>query len=215
MRTVFPILFYTWLVVSLAILVRRRVRRRAEKQRNPEAAGAIGPRSVDDTQAAILARLAQEVAPPVLVADAQHPGRDELGETPLTDGHAPVRAATDSAPAPSIPPPTFRTLAELVRGIALPCNLTPHFGDGPILTDRAAFVTVTHSSSAVEQDLQDELRRIGLSTIEPTNTGFVARSARGAVEVRVHPSAALAGASGSTTFENARPEAVAVEFTTR
>ncbi len=219
MRTVFPILFYTWLVVSLVILVRRRMRRRAEQQRNPDVAATSGPRSVDDTQAAILARLAHEAAPtsvepqPAMALDAHETEPGSGREIARPSVQSPGQ--NEAEPSAAAPPPNFRTLAELVQGIALPCNLTPHFGDGPMLTDRAAFVSVTHSANAVEQELQGELSRIGLSTIEPTNTGFVARGDRGAVEVRVHPSAAMASATGSTTFETARPEAVAVEFTTR
>ncbi len=186
MKAIVPLIFYPWLAVSLVILGRRIWR----KSTRPKGSDPTDARPITDTSQAVLARLAAEAPTPT--PPATH-----------IDGVA-------AAPLPRLP--SLVGLADLVRGISMPCGLTPHLGAGILTPDRAAFTTDRSEPGEVEAGLRAELARLGMSDIRDTSTGFIAAGRLGEVEVRVHRSVTVATSAGLRAFEGALPDAVAVEM---
>lgn len=206
-RTVIPIVFYTWLVVSTVVFVKRRVDgSRAKRAAQDQLDAARDGRNPAATEAAVLSRLARSTGPPAVDATAD--------EGP--DVHPPAIGAVGEAEPDAEARAQFRTLADMVRGIALPCDLTPQLDPSRgVAADRAAFTTTTHSATDVDAGLRIELARLGLDTFTPTSSGYVAAGERGRLEVRLYPTAAHAVAAGITSFAPAPPDAVAVELLVR
>jgi hypothetical protein len=170
MPPVLAVLFWTWLVVSVVIIVRRRVTKRASARTDvdPELGS---PPDLDVTDAAEPAR---EPAPIEAMAHA-------------TAGADPTIAFGASAPPPtfdaeasvaSTPPPGFEGpeaqetgrplprsapaagVADALAGIQMPCDLVPLVLDR-LASDRITLSTTGYPAEAVGTALADEVERLG------------------------------------------------------
>jgi hypothetical protein len=94
-------------------------------------------------------------------------------------------AASNDVIAPSAVAAKTRTIADVLRGMSLPCDLGPLTVPGSTIDfeRRAAFYTVSHPAEVVGTAVADELERIGMHFAALThNTGL---ATRGDVMVRV------------------------------
>ena len=121
------------------------------------------------------------------------------------------QAGEDPSLAPGRP-----SVAEAVRGIAMPCGLTPVIDGSTSLPNpfRVSFLTDLATAAEVGRGLGDELERLGFSLSTATPTELTAR--REGVELRVvlFPSAASAKRGLVAMFPAAPPGAVGVELST-
>ena len=87
---------------------------------------------------------------------------------PVDDVPARPGAEPEQSPAPGavMAPvdaerPRNRSLADAVEGIALPCDLAPLMGVGPLTPREVAFFTTGFSPATVGSELSDEFERLG------------------------------------------------------
>ncbi len=170
MPPVLAVLFWAWLLVSVVIIVRRRVTKRAAARTDVDQdLGA--PADLDVTDAA---EPAPEAAPIEALAHASA-GADptvpfmpsvptstfaaeaSMAPTPSPDFDAPEAGATDrpvprSAPAAGV--------ADALAGIQMPCDLVPLVLDR-LANDRITLSTTGYPAEAVGTALADEVERLG------------------------------------------------------
>jgi hypothetical protein len=107
------------------------------------------------------------------------------------------------------------TIAEVLHGISLPCNLAPLTDGSTDFVRRAAFATTTHPAEIVGPAVADELERIGMDFKMLTDTIAVARRDDHVVRVGVREVTAItnlpnAKARAARDFD--APRSVVVEF---
>jgi hypothetical protein len=184
MPGVLVVVFWCWFAVSVAILLRRGVRKYSGGGR--PAAETVRPRpewpplhEIDPVRDGL----------PVGVRDADPTagatGRGaDAGAGDVAAGA--VNDANDAAPAERGVfghPRAARTIASALDGIRLPCDLTPLLGETNDLDRRAAFYTVGYPPEAVAPEIADELERLGMRF--DTVSDNVAVAKRDDVQVRV------------------------------
>ncbi|MEZ5244739.1 MAG: hypothetical protein R2707_06570 [Acidimicrobiales bacterium] len=167
-RDIIPFIFWPWFAVSCFILLRRRVSHGSWR--------AMGPKETFEPI---------EFPPP--------PG-DTLPEpstlVPRPEGVGPE---TDQANGPAVAVmaqidpdrPRARSLADAVDGIAMPCDLAPLMGSGPLNPREVAFFTTGFTPTTVGAALADEFERLGYE-ITPLDDRSI-RAARGpdSIEARL------------------------------
>jgi hypothetical protein len=108
------------------------------------------------------------------------------------------------------------TVGEAVRGITMPCGLTPVIDGVQSIPNpfRAAFLTTTADAATVGAGLADELERLGFTLSTSTPTELLAR--RDTIELRVvlYVSPATAQRGLDRIFPAAPPGSVGVELIT-
>lgn len=155
MMTVVAVVFWMWFAVSLVIVVRRAIRRRAEKRARrdglhaalhdngaaPDGAGAADPGPVNDldpltpeTTWAADTVPAPTAAPAVSAPTPPNPpapSRAAPPSEPMPETGAPVAPAVAAAPRPASVATIARaaatpvTVAQVIAGIEMPCGLVP------------------------------------------------------------------------------------------
>jgi hypothetical protein len=123
-----------------------------------------------------------------------------------------------AAPAPGEPDagPSARrlTVAEALRGITMPCGLSPVI-DGSVSIPnpfRVAFLTTTSDAATVGSSVGDELERLGYQLSTATATEVVARKPGVELHVVLYPNPATATRGLDQLFPVAPAGSVGVEF---
>jgi hypothetical protein len=237
MMTVVAIVFWMWFAVSLVIVVRRNIRRRAEKRArrdglhaalketgtaaDPGPADDVDPLAPETNWTADAAPTAPAPAPtppaPTRAAAPPEPVAEPVAETV-----APVAPAAAAIPQPSSVATIARTaaapvtVAQVIAGIEMPCGLVPlTLSDHDLRYDRgqrAQFFTTDIPAAIVGSKLADELERIGLTVSSIGDAVAVAQRGRLAVEMRIVAVGAAVDGVASTEYRSAPPNSVVVEF---
>jgi len=118
------------------------------------------------------------------------------------DGDRPVSSGgtgTDGTSAAAVPIgtaiPARPTVAELVEGIALPCDLLPVPADH-LDPHSVAFATTGHAAAEVSDALVGELERLGFAVSPETETDAVARRGDAILRVTVRADAGRGAPAG-------------------
>jgi hypothetical protein len=193
MPAVLVVLFWCWFAVSAVILLRRLVRK-VSGPRKPVAA----PRPAREW-------------PPLHEIDPV-PAADDA---PAED--APTAPATPTAVGRNLftREPRGASIASVLDGIRLPCDLAPltGLGEGEANTARrATFYTVGYPAEAVAPEIADELERLGLEFNPLTENTAVARRDDVQVRVAVHAVGSAYKGVADVTFPTAPEHSVVVEF---
>ena len=241
MMTLIAILFWLWFLVSCVIVVRRSIRRRAEKRARraglqsalheapagADSAEATDPGPADEadplpetTWVADTAPVPQPApAPPTEPAVAPPVARRATTAEPTPATAAAVAAAPEPAPskvATMARSATPVTVAQVIAGIDMPCGLVPlTLSDHDMRYDRgqrAQFFTTDIPAAVVGTSLADELERIGLTVSSLNDSVAVAQRGRLAVEMRIVTVGAAIDGVASTEYRSAPPNSVVVEF---
>ncbi len=138
-----------------------------------------------------------------------------------TSARAGFFSATPAAAGPEGGPgaeaPASRpTVAEAVRGIAMPCGLAPVVDGSSSIPNpfRVLFLTTTAPAAEVGRGLADELERLGFSLATTTPTELVARRQGAELRVVLFPSPATVTRGLEVMFPAAPPGSVGVELST-
>ncbi|HVN50289.1 MAG TPA: hypothetical protein VMT43_02590, partial [Acidimicrobiales bacterium] len=123
----------------------------------------------------------------------------------------------EGAPGTSPREPVGRaTVAEAVRGIEMPCGLSPVIDGAQSIPNpfRAAFLTSTADPASVGAGLADELERLGFTLSTTTPTELLARRATIELRVVLYPNPATAKRGLERIFPAAAAGSVGVELST-
>jgi hypothetical protein len=204
-------LLYVWLLASLAVYAWRGYRKVVHHEtRQDRAARRAGAAPADTVPAPV-------EAPPEgsLVREAIRAELEERAAAGGADPPPPGRSGVFARPAggPDAPPPRA-PVAELVAGIALPCDLVPLVTGDELDPHRAVFATTAHDATEVGAALADELERLGFSLRTVGDTEAVATRAGAELRVRIHDPGPHADRDGRPLFPTAPRGGVVVELTT-
>lgn len=187
------LLFYAWLVVGVAVLIRRLVGRRTR------AGSRLAP----------AAPKAVRWAPPPTAPDGAPPA---LADATTAVGALPTRAAPIG---PSGGGGGATSLMKALSGISLPCDLLPLTTvEGRTLTDgEVLLMTAGHEPEDVAAAMRGELQRLGYEVIAMGADNATARRGPDHLRMVVHrrPDTVLAGKKPA--FPSAQPGSVVVELT--
>jgi hypothetical protein len=208
------VLFWIWVVVSLVLLVMRRLgTRRTELAAGSPVTG--GPPA--DPAATEPRDPAAKVWPAPPPPD---PGDDTFRLAP--DHAAPSSAHPEPAPEHRevLPPPRDfsaeqPTLPDLLEGIRLPHDLVPltqFAGEVADLSRHAVLSTTGASADEVRAGMQAELERLGYSVEHLTMMHLAAAGDRGTLLVDIHPDGAGVSEAGIARFPTAPGGSVVVEL---
>jgi hypothetical protein len=196
MRAVLVILFWCWFAVSAFILLRRGGRR--VTGRHAKAGVATPPR------------------PPMTWPPLHE----------IDPGPADAAPAADEPREPTVTAPPSRslftressrtgrgaTIATVLDGIRMPCDLAPLMGGIDDFDRRATFFTVGYPAEAVAPEIADELERIGMEFKALTENTAVARRDDVQVRVAVHAVGLALNGVADPTYPTAPEHSVVVEF---
>lgn len=197
------VVFWIWCGVSIVILTTRPIYRRMKNPPPP-----------------LPEMLPAEPDIPATVPSDDASTREvevpEAPDLPPEDRRTDVEIPAGPSPTSPVISTRRRSVAEVLSGIQMPCDLAPLMGaDGAIDPTHVVFATEGHPPLEVGSSVGDELERIGcrLESLDATTL----RADRGAdsVEVRIHPDAASAMDGAVPRFPTARAGAVVVEFRVR
>jgi hypothetical protein len=188
----YAILFWLWVLISLAILVLRRLN---------------GSRRDDEAPEAPSSALTKEWAPPP--ADPSVP-TPEAGPTAAPD---PVSNDVPRPVPASAPRSAPMSIVGLLEGISLPHGLVPLTQSSASgLGSTLVACTDTASPEDVGTALADELERLGYSITTTGDQTALADGPRGTIEIEIHPSSSTAVDGGTLRFPTAPPGSVVVEM---
>lgn len=107
------------------------------------------------------------------------------------------------------------TVAELLEGIELPCDLVPAATTSHYFNDYVVpFTTRRATPAEVGMAFGDELERLGFALRSTSDTEVEATRAEQRLVVTIHPNAAKAGTGGVPWFPHVAPGTVAVVVST-
>lgn len=200
----YAILFWIWVVVSLGILVWRRVNGSGEDD---------GDVLVEEPSSA----LTKQWAPPPPDPEAPAAPGAPFESDPSTDDQRTPPAGPPPPPASDPSPPPSRvgtTLAELLSGITLPHGLVPLTQSLPASGPATSIVVATESAGPeqVATALADEIEGLGYTVRTTGEHTALAEGPRGAVEIEIHPHAGASAEGGSLRFPTAGANSVVVEL---
>lgn len=168
MRDIIPFIFWPWFALSCFILLRRRVSHGSWRAMEPQEP--VVP---------------VEFPPPAPTATPD-PSTGGMPQDRPVDGADRRDGTTVAVMAPAAPDrPRARALAEAVEGIAMPCDLAPLMGTGPLEPRRVAFFTTGHPPATVGAALSVELERLGFAITPLDDRSIRAVRAPDTVEVRL------------------------------
>jgi len=216
-RDIVPIILWPWFLVSVFVLIRRSFRKRSGTGTPPATSPTSPVPPAPPNTVGSPSSGARGVGRPAWSADTPLPAAPP--PTPGPPPAAPVlpEGASIFDPPSDLPPtPPRATIAEMVEGIQLPCDLTPLVGAmRPIgARESVAFVTRTADATSVGRAVGEELRRLGFELTTRHATEVVATRGDDWLIVAVHPDGATAERSGERAFPNAGPGSVVVELWT-
>ena len=164
-------------------------------------------------------------APPSGPADAPKAAAPDLDLTagapsePTASPRGGLFAPTGSRPADGEPAGADQrrlTVAEALRGITMPCGLSPVI-DGSVSIPnpfRVAFLTTSADAATVGASVGDELEHLGYSLTTTTVTEVLARKPGVDLRVVLYPSPAKATRGLDPLFPAAPADSVGIEFST-
>ncbi len=131
---------------------------------------------------------------------------------------APADDAPDASRDVDAPSPNSgrATVAEALRGIAMPCGLSPVVDGSSALPNpfRVSFLTNQATAAEVGRALADELQRLGFTLSTAAATELLGRRDRTELRVVLYPTASSARRGLEQLFPAAGPGAVGVELST-
>jgi len=211
--SVFGIIFWLWLTVSMVVFVGRRVKGRARARAVPAAPD--GPAVVDPGSRSMIEPT--PVAPdPVEGPTAgprgstEGPARVDGPATPIDDTMPPPRPSAD------VGPPALRSslsIADALSGIEMPCDLAPlTLGSADLDATRIDFVTSGVGAAEVTAQLDAELARLGYAIDDLGGGERLSTRDDVVVRVRVHDRPAVSVAADGRGFPTAPPDSIVVEL---
>lgn len=220
--SIFGIIFWLWLAVSIVMLVQRRVKRRAERRGNgaqePVRAEPAGGDQTGGDE-------------PPDHPDSEHrmtadgdsdEGRseDQADGTGATENQEqPESSPSESGPSPStrnIATPGARAadLSEALTGIKMPCDLAPlTLGTGDMDPVHVDLVTTGSTPAEVTTQLNGELARLGYEVADLGGGEYLASRGETVVRVRVHDRPSLSVGADGRGFPTAPEDGIVVEVT--
>jgi hypothetical protein len=173
MPPVLAVLFWIWVAVSVVVLVRRRITKRAQRRVAEAQVASVDAEDVVDVP--VDDRSAEPAPEPVavLAATAPAPAPPPPAPMPVADPIVEARHHR-SAPAAGI--------ADALVGIKMPCDLVPLVFDR-LATDRITLSTVGFPAEIVGTSLADEVERLGY-VVRPLSDREVIAT-RGVTELRL------------------------------
>jgi hypothetical protein len=208
MPRVLVILFWCWFAVSMFILVRRGTRRASGRHAHG--------RDTSATRRPVSWPPLHEIDP--LAGDAEA-GSDRAPRPDPSPAPRDVAAPTrtmfrrEGPPREGVPRPSRgATIATVLDGIRMPCDLAPLMGGIDDLDRRAAFFTVGYPADAVAPEIADELERIGMEFNALSDNTAVARRDDVQVRVAVHAVGPALNGIADPTYPTAPEHSVVVEF---
>lgn len=230
-RDIVRIVVWSWFALSCVVLIRRSL----DKRRSPEPGTTppLGDARTDLSAGGLLAesppRYPAPPVPPPTPGGTTGPAA-ALGGTPAATGpEVPPATPTGSIfdPPPDRPTaseegsasrPAARpvAIAEMVRGIKLPCDLTPMvaFERRGGVREQVVFVTRTVDADTVGRELGEELRRLGFELASHGHTEAEAIRGDDRMGVAVHAVPAGVERADRPAFPGAGEHAVVVELWT-
>lgn len=223
------IVFWTWLAFSLCVFAYRGLRW-ATRGRRRLATSRVGvaPASTEHASTRRPAPARPDAGDPApRPASAPAPVRptspDPAPATASSTGRSPAAAPSEppsAPPAPTPPGPSGTagadggTLAELLAGIRMPCDLVPlpDAAARPGSRESVAFATTDHRAEEVGAALAAELERLGFRVHPLGGDELLATRGDGELKAAVHRRAGQVAVAGQPAFPTARPEAVAVQL---
>jgi hypothetical protein len=230
--SVFGIIFWLWLTVSVVILVQRRLKRRVVRRAGgvvappgSQAAGDTGDESTTDVRGtgggpgggADPAPVDDQVE--AVPLDSEAPTADH-DQTEGSTSSAPMVERTDdsipAAPTTRMAGPGGRVsgIAEALSGIQMPCDLAPLTlgvaGLDPVNVD---LVTTGVGPGEVAAQLDSELTRLGYEVTDLGAGEQLATRGETVVRVKVHDRPALSVRADGRGFPNAPSDSIVVELT--
>jgi hypothetical protein len=100
----------------------------------------------------------------------------------------------------------------VLRGIEMPCNLTPLTNSSIDFVRRAAFASSTHPAQIVGPAVADELERLGMAFESTSENTALARRADHTVRVGVHELGPRRDARATADFAHLPANSVVVDF---
>jgi hypothetical protein len=156
--------------------------------------------------------------PPVPPASRVAPSSEPIDDSPSRSG---LFAPTDTPGPPSTPGAATTntdarpTVAEVLRGIAMPCDLSPIVDPDRVFDPyRVAFSTNTALASAVGAGVGDELERLDFALKSTSAHQLSATKAAQRVLVTIHTDPDAITYGDGQAFRNIPPGSVVVEFQT-
>lgn len=218
------ILFWTWFAVSLCVLLFRAGRWafRSRRRMATSGVGVVDPASSTPASA-------PERSPATTPAAARSEGRDpiEARPPPTPAAAEPTARAEPLAASPPSAPATRHdvhaagavgavgsTIADLVQGIGMPCDLVPLPGAEPRpgTLESIAFATTDHAPDQVGEALAAELERLGFHVQRLPHDELLASRDDGELKAAVHRRAGQVSYGGRPAFPATVADAVAVEL---
>jgi hypothetical protein len=207
MSGILIVAFWCWFAVSLGILFRRAVRKASNR---PAAGAATSATAFTPTSAATFTPTPADA----VVAPVEH--RVAAG----SGGPAPGSIFVRATPAPAGSDPSTgtngtagtATVADALRGIRMPCDLTPLTGSQADFDHRIAFVTVGYPAEAVAPEVADEIERLGMTFHALSETSAIAARDGVRVKVAVHTVGSALNGIADPRYPTAPERSVVVEF---
>ena len=224
MPPVIAIIFWLWFAVSMVLLVQRRMKRagqrRAEREARNTALRGLSPSEPEPQEQAISTASVQSAGSPESgPALAAH--QDDSTSEPAEDFPA-VTVPSDDGPRPSIRElmnPTRTSVAEIISGISMPCELVPLTGaveDADLMSaTRLVFCTSGHAAARVGAALADELERLGMTVASTDATTAMATNDTGCIELTIYGNPETVHAGNKPMFPTAPSDSVVVEIKAR
>jgi hypothetical protein len=206
-RDIVPLIFWPWLIISVVILIRRSISKRTGLTDDAAGSEPLPP---------LTSPLPSGPAPSTTGTPTGGIRAPEPVPGPAPDLVVPEGSSIFDAPS-DLPPTAPRTpIAEMVRGIQLPCDLTPLVGaERPIgARESAAFVTRSHDATSVGRAMGEELRRLDYELTTRHATEVVATRGDDWLLVAVHADAGTVERGDRPAFPGAGPGSVVVELWT-
>lgn len=231
MRDLFVYLFWGWCLVSVVILVYRRVGKPSSTSDahasvddavaaaqlpapSSDVSAAAGPGAVRPRELASLGGPGIAApSPPPPPPPPPPPARDEADVAPAQD--EPEVPSPVAAMAAGVPLSTVDDLATAMAGIQLPCNLAPLMGTGDIDPRELVLTTSDHPPQIVGTSVGDELERLGFEFTPLSETSLLAQRDGAAVELSLFTSATAHDDRGNRRFPTAPDNSVVVQLRLR
>jgi hypothetical protein len=222
-------LFWLWLLVSLgiyAVRVWRRMTRgpKADPKDESPTAGVDPGIPIVSPPPGLGARPTSTLPPPKPAPKPASPDPGPRTSDPPMETGAGARsglfaptsspAATSAAAASQPVAEARQTVAELVAGIAMPCDLVPIVGSDRFLDPyHVAFSTDTAPAATVGGGVADELERLGFALQSTAENRLAATKNDRQLTVTIYPDAADVAFGDGKAYPTVPPGSVVVEFT--
>ncbi len=227
--------FWLWLFVALGIYAYRLYRRITRgPQAEPETTDATTPARTDvpiiGAAPVLGTRLPSSMMPESVTPDSEvpipppvpevtpAPSKESTLGSPSRSGLFAPTTTPAAAPTP-VPAPTNTdarpTVAEVLRGIAMPCDLSPVIDPDRVFDPyRVAFSTNTATAAAVGAGVGDELERLEFTLASTSAIQLAATKQGQRVVVTIHADPEAVTYGDGQAFRNMPPGSVVVEFQT-